>query len=190
VDDLKTAPHSAPLRLRGGLDPQQIPNLRIGALNIKGANSPTTKNKWPAILRKMEHERFGILCLSETHADLSQQSHLEKSYGSRWNITHSFNPEHPRSGGIAVIINKSIIRKDPTMITNIIPGWALLMEIEWAANFTIKILAIYAPNVASNNNNAHFWSEISQKTGNTPIDIMLGDLNVVEEAIDRFPPPH
>ncbi|KIM39174.1 hypothetical protein M413DRAFT_29721 [Hebeloma cylindrosporum] len=59
----------------------------------------------------------------------------------------------------------------------------------WQGDSVINILAIYAPNTPQEN--AAFWSELSDKwePGGLPIpDVMLGDFNMVEEAIDRLPP--
>jgi hypothetical protein len=62
------------------------------------------------------------------------------------------------------------------------------MSLPWHGNSIVNVLAIYAPNVAQEN--AEFWTSLTDKwtEENLPIpDIMLGDFNVVEEAIDRLP---
>ena len=63
------------------------------------------------------------------------------------------------------------------------------MCLPWQGDSVVNILAVYAPNVAQENTT--FWSALSDKweAGGLPIpDVMLGDFNVVEEAIDCLPP--
>ncbi|EIW51316.1 uncharacterized protein TRAVEDRAFT_78071, partial [Trametes versicolor FP-101664 SS1] len=55
----------------------------------------------------------------------------------------------------------------------------------WAADRTLKILNVYAPNEAAAN--ANFWKTI-ENANLGRIDILLGDCNVVEDRADRLPP--
>ena len=56
---------------------------------------------------------------------------------------------------------------------------------------TLNILAVYAPN--NHNANAQFWSELCERWDDPQarlpkINILLGDFNIVEAAIDCLPP--
>ena len=180
-----------PLRLRGGHDPTYHPSvgrLTLGALNIKGANSPATQYKWDLITNKMKTENIAILCLSETHVDTPLAAFLDSRYPF-FMLLHSFDPNHTRAGGVSIIINTHIIKLPPTDVAAPIPGRALSLTLEWPSNSPIKILAIYAPNISSTGHeNENFWQTLDQATQNYQIDVLLGDFNVTEEAADRLPP--
>ena len=70
----------------------------------------------------------------------------------------------------------------------LIPGRALLAKIPWHDDSQIKILNVYAPNDAKENEN--FWTELNNMTLARPDlrpDLMLGDFNLVEDGLDRLP---
>ncbi|KAL6298152.1 hypothetical protein BKA93DRAFT_820525 [Sparassis latifolia] len=64
----------------------------------------------------------------------------------------------------------------------------MLMTLAWHANLKLNILAIYAPN--DTQANQQFWSDLNTTWDThdfqTP-DILLGDLNIVEDSLDRLP---
>jgi len=115
-------PHK-PLRLRGGTDLMAVTgHLRIAALNIKGANSPQTRQKWNLITNKMRKNKIAVMCISETHTDSPQKDQLANRYGNKFHITHTFDPDHSRAAGVAIIVNRNVIKKNPTGMTILIPG--------------------------------------------------------------------
>jgi hypothetical protein len=64
----------------------------------------------------------------------------------------------------------------------------MLFTLPWHSNLTLTILNIYAPNVHSESQ--AFWESLDlewDRQGLPPPDIMLGDFNIVEDAIDRLP---
>jgi hypothetical protein len=64
----------------------------------------------------------------------------------------------------------------------------VLITIPWHSNLTLSILNIYAPN--AHHENQQFWETLEEKWTNLRLphpDIMLGDFNLVEDAIDRLP---
>jgi exonuclease III len=70
----------------------------------------------------------------------------------------------------------------------LIPGRAHLIHTPWHGDLLLTILNIYAPN--NHTDNETFWKELKHKftTENIPRpDIMMGDFNLVEDAIDRLP---
>ena len=71
----------------------------------------------------------------------------------------------------------------------LIPGRALITRILWHGDNLLTILNICAPN--NHLENEAFWNELKQKlvARNIPrLDLMMGDFNIVEDAIDRLPP--
>ncbi|KAJ7717281.1 hypothetical protein B0H16DRAFT_1225303, partial [Mycena metata] len=68
----------------------------------------------------------------------------------------------------------------------IIPGRALHLTIPWHGGSKLTVLAAYAPNDAAEN--AQFLDLLEFKIRHLPKpDIVLGDFNMVEDAIDRLP---
>ncbi|KIJ38372.1 hypothetical protein M422DRAFT_106346, partial [Sphaerobolus stellatus SS14] len=71
----------------------------------------------------------------------------------------------------------------------LIPGRALMLNLPWGERGDLTFLAVYAPNEVGEN--ARFWRELTKqwREKNLPkIDILLGDFNLVEDALDRKPP--
>lgn len=70
----------------------------------------------------------------------------------------------------------------------IIPGRAMVITLKWHKEEKLTILNVYAPN--NTRENQDFWHEINEKIsnmdGNKPT-IMLGDMNMIKDAIDRIP---
>jgi len=95
---------------------------------------------------------------------------------------------NPRAAGVAFVINKDIAIHRDIVSHEIIPGRALLISIPWHSDMMLTMLNVYAPNNASENEN--FWADITNAFDTQPIplpDIMMGDFNMVEDAIDRLP---
>ena len=86
----------------------------------------------------------------------------------------------------AVVLNKNITNVQKIRKNILIPGHAMLVSILWHCNTEIHVLVVYAPNAV--NENQSFWSNIQSKLRDLPPpDIMLGDFNFVEDALDRLP---
>ena len=105
-------------------------------------------------------------------------------------IINSADPQNPTAGkGVAIVLNKHLIKWNVIATRMIIPGRAILLTLPLKNDLTVNILAIYAPNTPQEN--ASFWASLTStwEEANPPIpDIMLGDFNIVEEALDRSPP--
>jgi hypothetical protein len=72
----------------------------------------------------------------------------------------------------------------------LIPGRALLLKIKWLEDCEMTILNVYAPvnRVAQ----PHFWQSVESKRCWRRIghpNFVMGDFNIMEEVIDRAPPP-
>ncbi|KAF5332006.1 hypothetical protein D9611_008889 [Ephemerocybe angulata] len=95
--------------------------------------------------------------------------------------------------GVAIVINKRLVNYRPgdLKFREIVPGRALQLNIPWRNHTsTLNFLAIYAPN--SESNNEAFWNELNREYQRYTVPLrphfVLGDFNLVEEAIDRQPP--
>jgi len=98
--------------------------------------------------------------------------------------------ENPRTkAGVRFMINKKLIDPEEIKTYELIPGRAMVLEIKWLKTNTVSILNIYTPNERSAH--AHYWADNIIKRCmlhiKTP-DIVLGDFNITEDAIDRMPP--
>ena len=173
--------------------------LKLATLNIRGGGSVATQGKWNHINQIIRDKKIAILAIQESHLNEASLNNLNTFYHKRMKIWNSEDPINPSAGkGVAIVLNKELTSWAEAKVTNIIPGRALLLELPWRNRKNrnsdpnearVNILAIYAPNTAQEN--ADFWSTLSDKwvAENLPIpDAMLGDFNVVEEAIDRLPP--
>ncbi|KAF5378764.1 hypothetical protein D9615_006956 [Tricholomella constricta] len=97
--------------------------------------------------------------------------------------------DSPNAKGVAIILNKRTTKWREASTRDIVPGRALQIELPWREGAITKILAVYGPNTPSEN--AVFWATINnsyQTRNRTKPDILLGDLNMVEDSLDRFPP--
>jgi len=163
-------------------------NMMLASLNMRGRYSDNgTTDKWRDINQYMKESKINLLTVQETHLTQEDVDNIHELYGTRLRIIFSQGDNH-RAAGVATVINK-----ERTMHTNIeeyelIPGRALLTRIPWHGDNLVTILNIYAPN--DHLENEAFWKELKQKlmTRNIPRpDLMMGDFNIVEDAIDRLP---
>ncbi|EJD37616.1 hypothetical protein AURDEDRAFT_73023, partial [Auricularia subglabra TFB-10046 SS5] len=87
-------------------------------------------------------------------------------------------------------MNRLVANWENVETLELVPGRAIVCKMEWRQGTFLKILAIYAPTVKKEN--GVFWKKIRsliKKKRNRPMkpDVLLGDFNQVEDAIDRFP---
>jgi Endonuclease/Exonuclease/phosphatase family len=145
------------------------------------------QEKWFHINQLLCNGKIGILALQETHTTDALVSSLHSLFGKQLLIFHSMDPDSPNSKGVAIVLNKEILHTDNVQIHDIIPGCALLLSVPWHTSI-LTILAIYAPNPPAEN--CDFWLALHQKWNDLNLpkpDIMLGDFNLVEEALDWLP---
>ncbi|KAJ8457104.1 hypothetical protein ONZ45_g18449 [Pleurotus djamor] len=114
---------------------------------------------------------------------------LLSNFDRRMLVCASGDPERPsQRAGIAIILNRGLLEADEAPMKEIVPGRAASVEFKIHNNKKIRVLGVYAPN--DPNDNARFWKKIldhyEENPGGEP-DVILGDFNMVEEAIDRFP---
>ncbi|KAJ7200069.1 hypothetical protein B0H12DRAFT_1000674, partial [Mycena haematopus] len=89
--------------------------------------------------------------------------------------------------GVAIVLNKNMLETANIRTREIDPGRAMLTELTNVDGSNLSILGIYAPNAPGEN--ASFWVKIKTYFENNSNvrrpDIMTGDFNMVEDAIDR-----
>ncbi|KAJ8507935.1 hypothetical protein ONZ45_g9748 [Pleurotus djamor] len=111
------------------------------------------------------------------------------NFDRRMLVCASGDPERPsQRAGIAIILNRGLLEVEEAPLREIVPGRAASVEFKIHNNEKIRVLGVYAPN--DPNDNAEFWKKILDYYENNPRDepdIILGDFNMVEESIDRFP---
>jgi exonuclease III/ribonuclease HI len=167
--------------------------IRIASLNIKGfggRESLGQAGKWHHVNQIMREKKIAVLAVQEAHMDEERQNEVEHLFKARLVIRASPNPNTPRGKeGVAIVINKELIDPDNAEFSVVIPGRAMQVKITQRRGAKINILTVYAPNNPSEN--ADFWDKLRERYENQPAsrtpDIILGDFNMVEDAIDRLP---
>ncbi|KAJ7064248.1 Endonuclease/exonuclease/phosphatase, partial [Mycena amicta] len=168
-------------------------HIKVNALNINGVRAPSLSSrahKWHDIHRMMLDEKIGVLLLSETHLSPMQVEEIENSHmNQRLKIFQSHYPENPAAKGVAVVLNRQLTNVEGVTTRYLIPGKAMLVTIPWYKRRTLMVLALYAP-AESAEENAAFWDKLNElwMTVDLPVpDTYGGDINLVEEQIDRLP---
>lgn len=151
-------------------------------------NALSAQNKWSQINQMIRNKKIGVLALQETHLTDDLITQIELLYGKRMRVFSSVDPSHTNARGVAIVLNKEITAADDVQSWSLIPGRAILVRYKWHLTDYLTVCCIYAPNDTKSNEN--FWLELRQKweSDNIPRpDVLLGDFNIVEDAIDRMP---
>ncbi|KAJ7103017.1 hypothetical protein B0H15DRAFT_919002 [Mycena belliarum] len=110
-------------------------------------------------------------------------------FGRVLHIEFSKHPLTSNAKGVAIVLNKNMVKTGIVKKREIIPGRAMLTEMEHVDGSTLSLLGIYAPNAPAEN--ATFWTTIKRWFETHPTvkrpDVMGGDFNMVEDPIDRLP---
>ncbi|EPS92748.1 hypothetical protein FOMPIDRAFT_1033897 [Fomitopsis schrenkii] len=136
----------------------------------------------------MREKRIGLLCIQEAHLSDEHVATIHELYGRRLHILHSAGERVTSAHGIAFVLNREIMDIAGATITEIVPGRAATLRIHWHADKYLTILNVYAPN--NQVDNAQFWTNLEnsyQQRKFTKPDVVMGDFNTVEAAIDRLP---
>ncbi|KZP13622.1 DNase I-like protein [Athelia psychrophila] len=136
----------------------------------------------------MRERKIGLLAVQEAHMTDEMADDLNKLFEGRLRIIHS-QGSSANAAGVAFAINRDITNADQAIAEEVIPGRAISLTIPWHDNHTLTLLNVYAPNAPSDN--SKFWGKLTthysaQRHRDHP-EIMLGDLNLVEDSIDRIP---
>ncbi|KAJ7621898.1 Endonuclease/exonuclease/phosphatase, partial [Mycena polygramma] len=167
-------------------------HIRLAALNANGRNGTEfykTENRWNEINRLLFDEKVGAIAIGETHLVESQVDEIEKIYKQRLRVYNCIDVDHPNKGGVAVVLNRELTNTEGVTVRRLIPGRAILVVLPWHGTMTLTILAVYAP-ADSMAENKIFWDKLTDLylTEDIPVpDSLLGDTNIVEESVDRYP---
>ncbi|KAI0677755.1 Endonuclease/exonuclease/phosphatase, partial [Trametes maxima] len=163
--------------------------IKIASLNMKGFGTPNREeasNKWMLVNQVIREKKIAIMALQETHLDRKRAEAIEEIFGRHVKVLYSGDTQNETGArGVAFAINLRIMKEATPQIKEVIPGRAAILEIEWSCERTLRILNVYGPNATTEN--AAFWDTLKNKNLGR-MDIMMGDFNIVEEAVDRLPP--
>ncbi|KAJ7924256.1 Endonuclease/exonuclease/phosphatase, partial [Mycena leptocephala] len=163
----------------------------VAALNIKGIGNPNPwhpKHKRYHVNQLLKDNKVGVLVVGEGHINAARQSNIQNLFGRRLELIFSEDPISPNAKGLAFVVNKDLLNTDNMQTWEIVPGWAMLLQLHTHKNKTLVVLGVYAPNAPTEN--AAFWKslrEFFEKSTTPKPDIMAGDTNIVAEAIYRLP---
>jgi hypothetical protein len=134
--------------------------------------------------------KVAVLIVGEARLDDKNKQDIDNLFGRV--IRLEFTPDAEAltaRAGLAFVLNKNMVRTDTAKTIEIIPGQAMLLEMENVDGTDLSVLGVYAPNWS--HVNAEFWRKIKQWFINHPgvrrPDALGGDTNFVEDAIDRLP---
>ncbi|KAH9913936.1 Endonuclease/exonuclease/phosphatase, partial [Fomitopsis serialis] len=165
-------------------------SLNICSLNLNGRGGPVGPQncKWNEINQLVREDRIGLLCLQETHLSADDSDTVKKLYGRCLAIWNSPSTTASSQQGVAIVLNRELVDTANVHFQVLVPGRAALLRLHWHAEKRLTVLNVYAPNAPRDN--AAFWqlllSMAERGKYQTP-DILAGDFNIVEEAIDRLP---
>ena len=111
---------------------------------------------------------MGILAIQESHLSETHIDTLHGLFRKRMKIFHTIDQQRPNAKGVAIVLNKELVKTDDAQTQEIIPGRALLLKLKWHNELTVKVLAIYAPNAPTEN--AAFWGEIARQIEDERLD--------------------
>jgi exonuclease III len=127
-----------------------------------------------------------ILALQETHLTEREEDELNIKFENDWKIISSIDPNHTNAAGVAFVLNKKLANTEGIIKQNMAAGRALQITIPWRKDIKLTLLNIYAPNNATENET--FWNDLKNKIpDDKKPDVLLGDFNLVEDALDRLP---
>ena len=188
VTDYNVEPTGYTAKKKGQNKKNTRANMTIASLNMRGRYSDNGKtDKWQDINQYMRESKTNLLTVQETHLTQEDVDNIHDLYGTRLKVIFSQGDNH-RAAGVAVVINKERSMSAAIEEFEIIPGTALLARMPWHGDLLLTILNVYAPNGPAENET--FWKELKQRfaTENLPRpDLMMGDFNIVEDAVDQLP---
>ncbi|OJT13066.1 LINE-1 retrotransposable element ORF2 protein, partial [Trametes pubescens] len=161
--------------------------VRVGTLNMRGYGTAVgggSSDRWMLINQLIRDEKIGVLALQETHLNSDRVEALNMLFGRNMRVFHSELRENATGAcGVAFAVNKRFVNADKCVVREVKDGRALMITFPWSTGRTLSVLNVYGPNAVAQN--AAFWKEL-EEGGLRSVDMMLGDFNVVEDAIDRI----
>lgn len=166
--------------------------IRIASLNMcgKGTLSRNTsgEDKWNSLNQIAREKKIGIIALQETHLTDPDIETIHRLYGRRLQVFHSPSERASTAQGVAIVLNREIVDTKNVQVRTLVQGRAIQIDMNWHNEKRISILNIYAPN--DNTENTNFWNTLKEKLNDRnhkKPQVILGDFNNVEDALDRLP---
>ncbi|KAH9850694.1 Endonuclease/exonuclease/phosphatase, partial [Lenzites betulinus] len=188
-----SAPSSVPPAIAPVTSPhhRKSGRLRLASLNVKGfgsADAHGVSDKWYTISQIMREKKLALLGVQEAHLSQDRIRAVEELFGERLTLIPSSDPLREASaGGVAFVINKKSFAAPPVKHVVLVPGRAAMVTLQWSKTRCLRVLNVYAPNRTADNE--EFWNQLREMITmrcEWP-DVVLGDFNVVESALDRLP---
>ena len=135
----------------------------------------------------MREGRIGLLAIQETHLTDDLADQFNTLFGNKFKLVYSPDPLTRNAKGVAIVINKRMIRTDDVQMSTLVPGRVISVLIPWQDDLRVNVMAIYAPNAPREIE--EFWKSMTDKVQADPSlkpEVVLGDFNLVEEALDRI----
>ncbi|KAK0496923.1 hypothetical protein EDD18DRAFT_1074046 [Armillaria luteobubalina] len=128
-------------------------------MKARGFQSALT-SKWSDINNIMKEDKISLLTLQETHLSKKHIDDIYNLYGRHLLVIHSEDLDHAAGkAGMAVVLNKNLVKTEGIKTTELIPGHVLLVQILWHADTTLNWLAMYA-SATSKDENRSMWVEL------------------------------
>lgn len=160
--------------------------FRLATFNIKGKRFGSGKSKYRDLTTIIRNKKIGILGLTETKL---KNGDAQKIMNENPRILIESNEigNNESKAGIAFVLNKDQIKNKRWTHNILIPGRLSALEFEWSEGNNLTILLLYAPNESKEK-----WELLKQVKEEVNIRkdknlILMGDFNMVEDAIDRSP---
>jgi exonuclease III len=145
-----------------------------------------SQDKWLHVNQIMRDKCIAVLALQETHLTDSERDELNTLFENSLVIHSSMDPSNPGAKGTAIVLNKQLTNVNDVKQDIIIEGRAMMLSVRWHGDFILSFLSVYGPNNLVDN--VKFLDSLREKL--KPLrqpDFVLGDFNMVEDAIDRLP---
>ncbi|TBU38682.1 Endonuclease/exonuclease/phosphatase, partial [Dichomitus squalens] len=170
-------------------------SIRVASLNMNGFGTlqpDHDNNKWGRMSRLLSDNRIGVLLLQETHLTAERLGSIQQLYKRNLEIFSSPHPTQPsQREGVAVILNKRLVSSEGASSLTIVQGRALQVTLKCKGEDRIHILCVYTPTSEGVEERKRFFDQVKEYYSvhhNVPKpDLMAGDFNNVEDAIDRLP---
>ncbi|KAI0355140.1 DNase I-like protein, partial [Trametes cingulata] len=160
----------------------------LATLNMRGLG-PTAgtdgAGKWLLINQLMREKKIGLLAVQESHLDERMLESLRNLFGQHLDFYASFDPSNATGArGVAFVLNRRVLDPKDCKTEELVPGRAMLLSFRWKSDKVFRALNVYGPN--DRTDSATFWDSL-MRANLGRLDVMLGDLNVTEQPIDRLP---
>lgn len=154
--------------------------MRLVSLNVKGLGQ---LGKVHEVISHLRYQKAHLALVTETHMTPDRLEACKQAYPDYGFYSNS--PNSQSLGIMFIVLNPTTVKKCEIYFSDD-NGRALGLKcrIEGAKKATF-ILGIYAPNIETDN--MRFVNSLNTPDVGGKVDIILGDFNRVESAIDRNP---